>query len=215
MASGAGEGGLRPGGWVELPARLGVDADSNTWLASGEVVVLLHEIPPRIYHTLGHVGACLESLSELARGLDDRSRAVCELALWWHDAIYDARRTDNEERSAGVMRAVLTPLLAEDVIGSAESCILATRHSAPPGTETDAVVVDADLSVLGAGSDVYDAYARGIAEEYAFAGRDAYLKGRAAFLESMLGRERLFHTARGRELWDDRRTVTCGGSLMG
>jgi predicted metal-dependent HD superfamily phosphohydrolase len=79
---------------------------------------------------------------------------------------------------------------------------LATRHSAPPETEIEAVVADADLSVLGASSSVYDAYARGIAEEYAFAGREAFAAGRAAFLESMLGRGRLFHTERGHALWD-------------
>jgi len=196
------ERGFRPGGWVELAGRLGARDDANAWLAAGEVVVLLHDIPRRVYHTLGHVGACLEALGVLGGGLDDRSRAVSELALWWHDAIYDARRRDNEARSAEAMRAVLTPLLPEGVVEEVAGCVLATRHGAPPDAEIEAVVVDADLSVLGASGSAYDAYARGIAEEYAFAGRAAYAKGRAAFLGSMLERGRLFHTERGHELWD-------------
>ena len=54
--------------------------------------------PHRHYHTAQHINECLAHF--------DRARSLCEhapeveLALWFHDAIYEPRAKDNEKKSA-------------------------------------------------------------------------------------------------------------------
>src|SRR5947207_15951860 len=52
----------------------------------------------RYYHGIGHIRECLRELDSVRDSADD-PRAL-ELAIWFHDVVYDGRRKDNEERSA-------------------------------------------------------------------------------------------------------------------
>ncbi|HVE54265.1 MAG TPA: N-methyl-D-aspartate receptor NMDAR2C subunit, partial [Ramlibacter sp.] len=77
-------------------------------------LVAAHSQQHRHYHTLQHLRECLahcEAASMLAR-----RPAEVELALWFHDAVYEPQRGDNEERSADwARRAVLAAGCAEEV----------------------------------------------------------------------------------------------------
>src|SRR5687768_3337965 len=80
--------------WSETWSRLGAVAP-ETLLAE---LVGRYSEPHRFYHTLQHLRECfsvLEPASHLARHLGE-----VQLALWFHDAIYDTRAQDNEELSA-------------------------------------------------------------------------------------------------------------------
>lgn len=59
-----------------------------------EEMLRLHAESHRHYHTLEHVLDCLEK-AKRERGRFGDPAAV-ELALWYHDAIYAPRRSDNE-----------------------------------------------------------------------------------------------------------------------
>jgi hypothetical protein len=62
------------------------------------------------------------------------------------------------------------------------------------GDDVDAkVLLDADLSILGADESEYQAYAENIRREYAWVPESDYRKGRRQVLERFLSRPRIFH----------------------
>ena len=118
--------------------------------------------------------------------------AVCELALFFHDAVYDARRADNELRSAQLFAEFCADLRrAADLppslhLEQAAGLILRTaNHMEPPAEGSDAAAfLDCDLHTLGAAPHTYHRYAEGVRLEYAHVDEADYRRGRAAVLRS-------------------------------
>ena len=153
--------------------------------------------PHRAYHTQAHVDAMLTGLQELGETIVHP--AAVELAIWYHDAVYDPAAADNEARSADLLRAELDNLAAPVLLDHAELLVRATAdHSLtaafPRALEADAeLFLDLDMAVLGADLRAYAAYERGIAAEYVpVHGLLPFCTGRANFLRTMLERRRLF-----------------------
>ena len=149
--------------------------------------------PHRRYHTWSHVLACLDARERIA----PFAPLAVDVALWFHDVIYDPRAHDNEERSVDVMVAELG-----DSAKPAVPLVLATKHAAVPDSEDARIVVDADLSILGADLATFDTYEHAIREEYAFVPEDAFRTGRAHVLRSFLERPTIFSTPPARDLWE-------------
>jgi len=84
--------------WLALIARVSDDFHPD---AAREVFADLfarYTAADRRYHDIRHIDACLrllDSVHGLARHPD-----FVELAIWFHDAVYDSRRSNNEESSA-------------------------------------------------------------------------------------------------------------------
>lgn len=85
--------------------------------------------------------------------------------------------------------------------------LVTLQHAPEPGDPDAAVLVDADLSVLGQVAGRYHVYLRDVREEYARYTDEEFRQGRLAVVEALLGRDRLFHTRPGRGLWADRAAV--------
>ena len=64
-----------------------------------------------------------------------------------------------------------------------------------PTNADEAVLIDADLAVLGADPATYEAYARGVRREYAHVDDEAWRAGRATVLQGFLDRAAIYHTA--------------------
>ncbi|AYV48927.1 phosphohydrolase [Caulobacter flavus] len=149
--------------------------------------------PHRRYHTLAHIEDCLARLAATP-GLGDHERGLLEQAIWWHDAVYDPLRPDNEARSADLAREAMAATgVAEADIAEIERLILLTNgHTVEPGDRLGALMVSIDLSILGAEPQAYAAYARAIREEYAAVPEDIYRAGRARVLQTFLAATVLF-----------------------
>jgi len=147
----------------------------------------------RHYHTLQHLRECIAQFDPV-RGMA-RHPAEVELALWFHDAFYDPRRSDNEERSADWARdCVLRAGVPTDVAGRVHALVMATRHQAVPEDPDARLLVDVDLSILGAEPARFDESDWQIREEYAHVPEEEFRPGRRRILCEFLARPRLYST---------------------
>ncbi|HEY1230302.1 MAG TPA: N-methyl-D-aspartate receptor NMDAR2C subunit [Ramlibacter sp.] len=119
----------------------------------------------RHYHTLQHLRECLAH-ADAVRTLA-RHPAEVELALWFHDAVYDPRRTDNEERSARWAHASVLAAGCDAAIADRVSAlVLATAgHHASDDVDTQ-LLLDVDLSILGSAYARFDEYERQVRLEF-------------------------------------------------
>lgn len=121
--------------------------------------------PHRAYHTLQHLRECFVQL-EPAGGLAQHLAEV-QLALWFHDAVYDTHAHDNEERSARLAREALVESgVCRETAERVEGLVLATKHNATPEGADARLLVDVDLSILGADGARFREYERQIRHEY-------------------------------------------------
>ena len=128
-------------------------------------LVACYSEPHRKYHTIQHLNECLTHF-ERVRALADHADEV-ELALWFHDAIYDTSKKDNEQRSAEWAReSVLAAGVSSEKADRIYELIMATMHNAVPMGKDAEVLVDIDLGILGAGTDRFDDYEVQVREEF-------------------------------------------------
>ena len=153
--------------------------------------------PHRRYHDRRHLLQTLEALHRL----DCRDRPVL-LAAWFHDAVYDGVPGSDEEASAALAEELLPAagIGSSEVAETARLVRLTAGHEPGPGDHRGALLCDADLAVLGRDPDSYDRYAADIRLEYRHVDDASFRAGRSAVLRTLLGRERLFHTARGEDM---------------
>lgn len=154
--------------------------------------------PHRRYHGIAHLDALAQLFEQVANGPGWRQPVEVALAIWFHDAIYQPGRSDNEARSAALARERLADWGDVDVERIAALIEATAAHGHAP-TDDDPDLghfLDADMAILGAPAEVYDRYARGVFEEYApVVDPQGFRAGRRAFLQAQLSRPRLFHTA--------------------
>ena len=149
--------------------------------------------PPRAYHNLNHIAHCLDEF-QASRQLALDPDAV-EWALWFHDAIYDSRAKDNEQRSAELAKKVAEEAGLPDGFGAeAAKLIMATTHAAAPAPGDVALITDIDLAILGQPQARFDEYELEIREEYGWVDDVAFAGGRAAVLTQFAARPLIFQT---------------------
>ena len=149
----------------------------------------------RHYHTLQHLRECL-ALFEAASPVAARPAEV-ELALWFHDAVYDPQASDNEARSAAWAEASVRAAGCDAAIAQRVAALVqATAHEAPPavtGPDVD-LLLDIDLAILGAAPARFDEYEQQVRLEYAHVPDEAFRSRRAALLRALLARPALYRT---------------------
>lgn len=154
--------------------------------------------PGRHYHGQRHIDLLLALLREIRPAL--AAPDAVELAIWYHDAIYDPRRSDNEAASAALLRAELAGLADPALIATSATLVLATAtHRVPPGLAPAlaadcAHFLDMDLSILGADPATFAWYDAAIRAEYAHIPEGQWRQRRPAVLAGFLARERIYLT---------------------
>src|SRR5687768_11548345 len=111
--------------WQNVWRQLGSHSDEKLF----HKIVDCYSEPHRRYHTIQHLQECFAHL-ESVRSFAESGSEV-ELALWFHDSIYDTTRKDNEERSAEWARgSALLAGLSLERADRISSLVIATKHDA-------------------------------------------------------------------------------------
>jgi predicted metal-dependent HD superfamily phosphohydrolase len=176
--------------WQHAWSALGLHADD----ALREQLLARYAEPLRKYHTQQHLYECI---TQLAPALPQAAHpGEVELALWFHDAVYELTAKDNELQSAQwAQRALLAAGAGAACAQRVYSLVMATQHSAAPGAGDAQLLVDVDLSILGAPAARFDEYERQVRDEYAHVPEAVFRSKRCAVLQSFLARPCIYNTA--------------------
>ena len=176
----------------------------NNVITSAAITALWQDIaarynePQRAYHTLRHIQQLFEQLDQIKDKLYEPH--IIALALYYHDVIYDPRRSDNELKSAEYAVEALSHYLSAEQCQHIYALIMMTathqvNKSANENKISDAAyLLDIDLSILGGSWSEYQQYAQAVRQEYAHVTKVNYRVGRITVLQKLLTHTTLYLT---------------------
>lgn len=175
--------------WQILMQTLSLPENRDTY----ERLIAAYGETHRAYHTLAHIDACLRHLDKVQAIAN--SPAEIELAFWFHDAVYKPFSKTNEDDSADWAEAFLLENgVPESRADTVHHLIMLTKDHQAPQTPDGELMLDIDLSILGAPDDVYDQFEKDVRFEYRRVPSFLYRKKRKEILAGFLVRDRLYHT---------------------
>lgn len=166
----------------------------------GRSLVRRYAEPHRRYHDRAHLLQVLLSIDALAA---DQDLYLVRLAAWFHDAVYDLpeRELTNEEASArlSVRELGRAGFEQEDLTQVSRLVRLTVTHAPGARDPEGELLCDADLAILAAPPERYDAYVAAVRAEYAAVPEEQFLSGRLAVLEPLADSE-IFRSSKGQGL---------------
>lgn len=147
----------------------------------------------RRYHTLQHLNECIQQF-EATAPLAMRAGEV-EIALWFHDAIYELRSSENELQSANwASKELLAAGVSTECAEAVHAMVLVTRHAVMPATQDQQLLVDIDLSILGAPPERFAEYEAQVRQEYSWVPGILFRSKRKTILADFLARKTIYST---------------------
>ena len=147
----------------------------------------LYGEPHRRYHTAEHIEYCLRQFDLAADRMDERDSV--EMALWFHDAIYDIPAKENELRSAELFAARARGRGSERFRSNVHRLVMATTHlDPPPATVDESFIVDIDLSSFGRPWEEFLDDSRAVRAELPHLSDTEFYPRQRRFLESLAAR---------------------------
>ena len=147
----------------------------------------------RHYHNLGHLEYMIRLAFVYKSEISDFN--VLLFSIFYHDIVYNVKRSDNELKSAEIASDRLKRLgLTDTQIRQCHQQIMATKeHDHAEGMDTN-FLVDFDLAILGENTEKYSEYTRRVRKEYAIYPDFLYKKGRKKVLRHFLEMDKIFKT---------------------
>ncbi len=174
-----------------------------------------HREKQRRYHTAIHVAWVIRHIEELAveEHVDHLDEVVA--AAFYHDAVNEPTHPANERASARLARRDLATLgwsdeRAERVASMIEATALGASDT--PTGDT-AILLDADLAILGADPAAYSDYVASVRAEFRHLDDDEWRIGRASVLSGFVDRPAIYSTLTGRSLWEQRARANLAAEL--
>ena len=183
--------------WQALWRRLGFAGGAQPWHAK---LLAAYAEPQRAYHTLQHLDECLRTFDEAMASDLIAKPDLIEMALWFHDAVYDPKSSENEALSAQ---------MAVEALGDGEAArevarlIMLTKSHQPGDGPDDAWIIDIDLFILAQSPERVLEYERQIRQEYDWVPEETYREKRVEILKGFLDRERIYQTEWARHRFEE------------
>jgi len=152
-----------------------------------------HTCHKRFYHTLEHLHNLLPQLQQVKSEIRDWNSVL--FALYYHDIIYNATKSNNEAKSADfALEEMLKLNVDNQTVVNCKAIILATKKHERSHLEDINYFTDADLSILGADWKTYENYTQNVRKEYAMYPKVFYSMGRKKVLKHFLDMTIIFKT---------------------
>ena len=149
--------------------------------------------PQRRYHTLAHVAHCL-TMFDQCKSLTTNPDAL-EIAVWFHDVIFQPGRHDNEAKSAELYQDLSAGVHDTEMRQLVYRLIMATLHDGSSLEDSDAsYMVDIDLSSFGLGWEAFLLDSQHLREENPQVSDAVYYRNQGDFQSSLLARPRFFYS---------------------
>lgn len=181
------------GRWLNLCTKLKAQNAEEIWTWIEE----RYSEPHRFYHNLAHLEHCFREYD----ADETKNSDVVELAIWFHDIVYETASIDNEERSADLAEKAM------DLMGLVNGykyltvpLILATKNHAKDSEA--ARFLDIDLAILGQSRQVYAKYESDIRKEYEWVPLVAFCDGRSKILRKFLAQDSIYQTEEFQEKYE-------------
>ncbi len=144
----------------------------------------------RHYHTPAHIEHCLTQFDMCSTHIQRPDEV--ELAIWYHDAIYDPRADDNELQSAELFARHAGDDIDPECVERVRDLILHTTHRAPPPEGDQKLMVDIDLSGFGLPWAAFARDSRAVRAEFMHMSDAEFYANQVRFLSALIARERFF-----------------------
>ena len=152
-------------------------------------VIERYEEPHRGYHNTEHLEEFLTHLRTYRHKFRSTWPAVL-LAMFYHDAVYNAKPGDDEKASVKVMYKDLLEAglsIGSDTLRAEEFILYTINHKVPKRDKAALIFIDADMAIVGSPTNRYARYVEGFYKEYGvhYTPKDL-AAGRAGFLQGKL-----------------------------
>ena len=156
--------------------------------------------PQRRYHNETHLRAVLHAIDRLDDEGESFDGTAVRLAAWFHCGVCDPTESENNEASAVLAERMLDASAPVEEV--ARLVRLMGGHRVEEGDLNGEVLSDADLVVLGADPETYDAYTQDVRHEFAHVPGERFTAGRIAAVEGLIRRGSVYYTTAARDAWE-------------
>ena len=169
----------------------------STTLLLRSILFQHYEETHRTYHNLSHI----YNLLKISEQLEISNPVAFEIAIWYHDIIYQPQFKDNESQSAALFLKhyddyfLSNNFITEENKTSINQIILSTFGHRPRLHHMDVrLFLDADLAILAADHRTYETYTKAIRTEYNIYPDHLYYPGRKQVMKQFLERPTIYFT---------------------
>jgi len=190
--------------WLDLLNRIKENIFSNDvdedYFKNYYQTLELYYTNKRFYHTLNHIKILLDSLHDFH--ITEVEKIKLELAIWFHDIIYNSKAKNNEEESINEFtKFAIYVGLNFDLNLEINDIIFATRHKDTAQTRLQKIMCDVDLKEFA--FDNYIKNSNNIKKEFSHLTDKEWIKGRSDFLKTFINKEFIYYTDEYRDALED------------